>query len=309
MADSDDGVTPEVVKALLCHTEAVLRHVYWLKHDFSLRPNRPHVASSINYTDIKCRKDDFLRELINTIASWVYSKAKAKTLLDQRLSETDNDYANASAFLTMQAFSKFRPGYPQGQFGELLLFNFIQYFFEAVPLLRKMRITTSVGHERYGSDAVHIKKDGKTTILILGESKCYETDYQFKKAFSTSLESIVNTFNSFDKELNLYTYDDFIEPELQDLAKRYKQGQLNGAHFELVCLVAYNETKSISGENESEIKASIQSIIQERCESLESALFNAIEHKLLNRLNYIIFPVWELDSLLDDFSRAIGIAT
>ncbi len=301
MASLDD----KAIAKLLCHTDTLFKHIYWFTHDFYLLPSRDHVGSSINFTDIKSRKDDFLKELINTIAAWVYSKKKIQKMLDDRLAET-NDPGNAATFLSTQAFSKFRPGHPQGQFGELLLFNFIQHFFKAAPLLRKMRITTSIGHERFGADAVHIKIESNKHVLILGESKCYESKYSFKTAFSKSLDSIVHTFNAFDKELDLYTYDDFIEPELEILAKKYKAGDLADVHFELVCLVAYNETNKLDGTDEAAIKKSIQTVIINRFQDLEKHIFTAVDKALLERINYIIFPVWKLDTLLEDFSALIG---
>jgi hypothetical protein len=166
-----DEITKEKIDELLTHTKSLINHIYWFKHDLNLQPSKEHIGAAINYTDIQERKDDFLKELVNTVVSWVYSKAKTKQILDDRLALVNFDHGNASSFLTTQAFSKFRPGQPQGQFGELLLFNFIQFFFMAAPLLRKQRITTSLGHERYGADAIHFKKDGNKNILILGESK------------------------------------------------------------------------------------------------------------------------------------------
>ncbi len=297
--------TQALIKSLLSHTEKVMNHVYWFRHDLNLQPRKEHVGSAINYTDIKERKDDFTRELINTISNWIYSKAQAKKIIDERLSETEDDFQNANTFFITLAFSKFRPGAPQGQFGELLLFNFIQHFFEAAPLLRKMRIMTSTGHERFGADAIHIKKNQDTTVFILGESKCYTSDYRFKAAFSNSLTSILNTFKNLDKELDLYTYDDFIEPELEAIAKQYKNGNLKNIQYELVCLISYNETNKIDGVNEDKIKDSIKSIIINRCQSLDDKVFRGIEDRVIRRINYIIFPVWELDSLLKNFREHI----
>lgn len=294
------------MKDLFTFTEGLLNHVYWVKQDFNIEPKKDHIGTAINWTDIDERKHDFLKELVNTVSSWVYDRAKARSIIDERLKETGGDIANASTFLTTQAFSKFRPGYPQGQFGELLLFNFIQYFFEAIPLLRKQRITTSTGHERFGADAIHYKKARETNVLILGESKCYRSDYQFKKAFETSLNSISTTVNNLSSELDLYTYDDFIDSEVEEIAKAYKKGTLQNTHFELVCLVAYNETEKIDGENEDEIKQSILNIIQSRCSSIESTVFTGINPKILNRINYIIFPVWKFDELLDAFTKKVG---
>lgn len=294
------------IKEFFSHTESLLNHVYWLKQDFNITPQKEHIASAINWTDIDERKYDFLRELVFTVSSWVYNKNKTKSIIDERLKVTNGDYGNASNFLTSQAFSKFRPGHPQGQFGELLLFNFIQYFFEAVPLLRKQRITTSTGHERFGADAIHYKKDNNSNVIILGESKCYKSDYKFKSAFEKSLESINTTVTNLSAELDLYTYDDFIEPELEKIAKEYKAGTLQNTRIELVCLVAYNETKNITGANETEIKESIIKIIEERCSDLDDNIYTKVHERILERINYIIFPIWQFDEILNQFTKNIG---
>jgi hypothetical protein len=294
------------LKDLLTHTEALINQVYWFKQDLKIKPSKEHIGCAINWTDIEDRKEDFLRELINTITSWVYNKDKVKQILDERLKAAGGDLGNASTFLSSQAFSKFRPGYPQGQFGELLLFNFIQYFFEAVPLLRKQRITTSTGHERFGADAVHYKYQDDKHFFYLGESKCYESKYQFKNAFETSLSSIVTTIGSFNKELNLYVYDDFLEPSLEKVAKDYKANQLKDVHFELVCLIIYNETNKITGTNEAAIKDSIKKIIEERCGGLDAKCFDTVDNKIIERINYVVFPIWKLDELLDSFQVKVG---
>ena len=295
------------IEHLLTHTDAVINRVFWFKQELDLKPDKEHIGCAIEWSDIQERKHDFLKELINTVVSWVYNKQKSKEIIDERLSKVSYDYGNASSFLTTQAFSKFRPGHPQGQFGELLLFNFIQHFFKAVPLLRKQRITTSIGHERFGADAVHYKKEDGNHIFFLGESKCYKSDYRFKAAFENSLTSIVDTVKKFNKELDLYIYDDFIEPELEEIAIKYKSNEIENLKFEMICLVAYNENKKITGTSEQEIKNCIKSIIEEKCQNIDSEIFNNVNDRILTRINYIIFPIWELDSLLDTFSTKVGV--
>lgn len=289
----------------LTNTDKLVNHIYWFYEDLEMLPQKDHYGLSINYTDLKERKDDFLSELINTVVSWVYNNSKSKDLFDKRFAET-GDIGNAMNFVTNQAYKKFRKGHPQGQFGELLLFNLIQHYYKAVPVLRKQRITTSIGHERFGADAIHYKKEGDNNIFILGESKCYESKYAFSSAFETSLNSVVNTFNLLDKEIDLYLYDDFLEPELEDVVKAYKAGELSDVKFELVCMIAYNETNKITGDNETSIKDAIKTIIKERCKNFDKDKFNAINEALLTRINYIVFPIWELDLLLDTFQSKVG---
>ena len=300
------GLSEGEVNELLSYTEGVLGHIYWAQQEFSVSPQKDHIATAINFNDISERRSDFLKELINTITSWVYGKEKIKSIIEDRLTVVNGDFANAYSFLTTHAFSKFRPGNPQGQFGELLLFNFLQYFFQAIPMLRKQRITTSIGHERFGSDAIHYRRDGDRNILVLGESKCYKSDYKFKQAFETSLSSIQSSFININEEMDLYLYDDFVEPEVEELAKKYKRGILENIGFELVCLVAYSETNSIEGSSEEEIKGKIVSCVESRCRALGSEVYDSVSQNVLSRINYIIFPIWEMDNLLEKFQRLVG---
>lgn len=289
----------------LTNTQNLINHVFWFYEDLDLIPKKEHYGLSINYSDIKERKDDFLSELINTVVSWVFNKSKTQALVNQRLVNSE-DFGNALNFVVQQAYNKFRPGHPQGQFGELLLFNLIQHYFEAVPVLRKQRITTSVGHERFGADAIHYRKDGKTNLFILGESKCYESKYRFNKAFEVSLKSISETFNKLDTELDLYLYDDFLEPELEKIVAQYKAGTLENIRFELFCLVIYNETELVTGDCEESIKNNIKKIIKNRCCSFDKTKFDQLDKNFLSRINYVVFPIWKLDELLDIFQRKVG---
>lgn len=289
----------------LTNTDSLTNHIFWFYEELEILPKKDHYGLSINYSDIKERKDDFLFELINTVVSWVYNKSKVKAILDERLEKSD-DFSNALNFVVNLAYSKFRKGYPQGQFGELLLFNLMQHYYKAVPILRKQRITTSLGHERFGADAIHYKKDGENHLFILGESKCYESKYSFNIAFETSLNSIVDTFNKLDKELDLYLHEDFLESDLEDIVKQYKKGELRKVRFELACLVAYNETNKINGDTEETIKESIKSIIRNRCKAFDKSKFSSIDDKILSRINYIVFPIWKLDELLDNFQTKVG---
>ena len=298
-------MTKDEINNLLTSTEILMNNVYWYKQEFTTNPKKEHIGSAINYTDIKERRDNFIRELINTINSWVYSKSKVKEIVQERIDLT-GDHANAYSHLTHLAKTKFRKGHPQGQFGELLLFNFIQHVFKAVPLLRKMPLTTSIGHERFGADAIHYKIEDDKNLFLLGESKCYESKYKFNEAFKESVNSIYNTFENIDKELGLYVYDDFIEDDLKNIAKQYKTNILKNVHFELVCIIIYDENNNILGKTEEEIKKSIASIIENRLSKTGTLdCFNGKEQRIIDRINYIIFPFWKLNKVLEEFETAM----
>src|SRR5690554_2445701 len=258
----------EAINNLLTNVDSLINHTCHFTFDLTKPEGKAHKGVCVKYTDLQERRSDFLRELKNTVCSWVYGKDKYNTLFKKELEKRGHDYQNASSHIDSLARDKFRKGIPQGQFGELLLFNFLQYFFKAPALLRKMPLTTSRGHERFGADAIHYKKSGMDNIVFIGESKAYKSNYKFKQAFSESLSSIVDTYESLQEELLLYTYDDFIDPKLQDIAEKLKDGELENVRYELVCLISYNELNGPLGECEIEIKKNIENIILERFSSL-----------------------------------------
>ena len=249
------------------------------------------------------RKDDFLRELRNTICNWVYSKSQYNELLKKELKKRGLDPQNAASHIESLARSKFRRNASQGQFGELLLFNFLQFFFKAPPLLRKMSITTNPDVERHGADAIHYKPEGAENKFYLGESKAYTSKYKFNTALNESVASIINTYNNLQKELLLYVYDEFIDPNLQGIAEKFKEGTLDGVKIELVCLVSYNETISIKGISEELIKQNIQKVILERFGNADTSTFEKIDDTLLKRFHYIILPFWDFDDILKEFTN------
>lgn len=291
----------EKISSLLSNVDALIKHTYHFQLQISKPKGNSHKGVAVNYTDLQERRSDFVRELKNTICSWVYGKAKYKILFDKELNKRGFDYQNASSHIDYLAKDKFRKGIPQGQFGELLLFNFLQFFFHAPALLRKMPLTTSRGHERFGADAIHYKKENEVNKIYIGESKAYKSQYKFNSAIEESINSIIGTYDSLQEELLLYTYDDFIDPLLQEVAEKLKEGELENTRYELVCLISYNENKNNDGMSENDIKSKIKKIVMERLESTNDDLTKKINSALVDRIHYIIFPFWEFDNLLEDF--------
>lgn len=288
----------------LSNNDALFNHVYWVKQEVELFPRKEHIVSSINFTDITSRKYDFVKELINTIVEWVYAKNKQNELINERLRKT-NSLGNAASFLTHLAADKFRKNRPQGQFGELLLFNFLQKFFSAVPLLRKMPITTSPNMERFGADAIHVAKDGDNILFYIGEAKCYISQGKFSEALKDAVHSVISNFENFYNEIYLYTYDDFLDEDLKIVAQDLKENRLQNVKFELVCIIIYNETKDIMADSEQEIKANIINTILDHCNKFNKQFFTRFQNVVINRINYILFPVWELDKILAEFDKQL----
>ncbi|WP_298139778.1 DUF1837 domain-containing protein [Flavobacterium sp.] len=303
-------ITEAEIDKLLSCTKMFMNHVHFVQQSFNLLPNKKHYGTCINYLDLQEFRNEFCEELVNTISEWVYSQKKATEVIDKMVIEGRSSQ-NAQNAITTEAFKKFRSSstgkiLAQGQFGELLLFNFLQSFFKSVPLLRKMSITTSVGMERYGADAIHYKLEGSKNLLFLGEAKTYISKYKFSVAFEDAVDSILNTYAEHRKELGRYVYDSFIDDSLIQVATDYKNGKLPNVEVHLVSVITYCENQKVEKKSETQIKADIIKIIEERGKELDRKIFDKIDKGLHPRFNYIIFPVWELDSLLQQFQKLIG---
>src|SRR6185436_15037557 len=127
------------IKHLLTCTTMLMQRVHYVEQTFHLVPGRNHIGTCIDYIDLQeCRKE-FCEELINTVADWVYNQKKAAQILEDLVSERRSKL-NAHQAFASNVLSKFRRAKndkvaQQGQFGELLLLNFLQHFVSAVPLM------------------------------------------------------------------------------------------------------------------------------------------------------------------------------
>lgn len=304
------AITKEEIEKLTTCTQMFMNHVHWVQQSFNLIPERNHYGVFINYIDRQEYREEFCRELINTIPEWVYSQKKAATILDNLISE-GRSHLNAQTTLTNLTFEKFRNRdgrdlVIQGQFGELVLFNFLQSFFKCVPLLRKMPIFTSSEMERFGADAMHYTFENSKHKFYLGEAKTYSSKYKFKSAIEDAIKSILNTYKRHRKEIGMYVYDSFIDDSLIEVARDYKNGKLRNAEVHLVSIITYYENKALDKNDEDQIKSDIVKIIDERGKALDRKLFKDIDFGLYPRFNYIILPIWELDELLRQFQTLIG---
>jgi len=310
MPDTTAGTANQVeVERLLIANQAFFNHVHIIKQKFEILPDAFHYGMSIDYIDLTESREQFVRELINTVLDWVYSQAKQVNILTGLKTEGRTD-ANASTELMQRAFDKFRTSADStllhGQFGELLLANCIQHLFYAIPILRKMPITTSPSHERFGSDAIHYKSKDSKQIFYIGEAKSYTSAYKFNSAFEDALKSILKEHKNISHELRQYLHEDFLAPETAQLATDLINGKLKNAEYRLVSIIAYEETREKSGANRDEILKTIKTAIEYRYRNFDNHKIDIGSCPILSRITYIVFPVWNFKELLNSFSNNIN---
>ncbi len=301
----------EDIKKRLINNDSLFNFVHVIQQNFDIVPNdKPHIGANIAYQDIKELRNEFINGLYDTIVEWVYSSEKYSELLEHEKS-LGKSQAVASSSIIRKAREKFRKSDDpeklliQGQLGELLLFHFIQRYMGAIPLLRKMKIATDNKHERFGADAIHYKIDGINNVIVLGEAKTYTSKYKFNDAFSDAINSILTTYANLHKELGLYSHEDFLDKDLDEIAECFLNNTLENPYVELVSIVIYNENKSISVTNQDDIHKQIEDIIKSRFKDFDNAKIDVDKNPILKRITYIVFPVWALDELAKEFQTMI----
>ncbi len=302
-------MTKEDIEARLIKNDALFKNIYVVEQRFDIVPeDHTHYGAAISYQDLMELRNDFLEQLVDTVVDWVYSSEKYADLKTRFIESGKSDGAAANQ-VVRKAKSKFRSGDDklliQGQLGELLLFHFIQRFKGAVPLLRKMPITTSAEHERYGADAIHYKIENGKNIIVLGEAKAYTSEYKFPSAFKKAIDSILDTYKRFRGELGLYLHEDFLDNDMDAIAESILENTLPNVEVELVSLVLYNENQVVSGNNESEIKEQIKNIVQNRYKDFDNKKIPIEDNPILRRITYIVFPIWKFEELATEFQNML----
>lgn len=297
-----DYIDEAFVDGLLSDTETLFLNIHAFQCTLHSLPGKSHEGLSITYQDILERREDFLRELKNTLCSWIYSKKRFQKIFEELAVSRGGDAQGAFSQIQRMVEGVRRKGFPQGQYGELLLFNVLQHYFKATPLLRKMPITTNAAIERHGADAIHYRPEGEAHVVYLGEAKTY-TASGFFRAVRDSTESIIASFQNFSKELGLYVYQDFIEEELRSIAKGIKNNSLKNLRYELVCVVTYRELADRKGINESELKKAIEAAVQSKIQKFDLTFFNDKPEVVLAKIHFFMMPIWGLSELLEDFDK------
>ncbi len=297
------------IKSLLDSIEPLINTMHYGKANIGLSPAGEHVVTSIKYQGLLQMRKEFIQRLTSSIVRYVLSKSKYAANQDVLRGE-GFDQSDAEAEIFQQASGYFRKSDIKGQFSELLLFNLLQYYFEAIPVVRKMQITTNTELERNGADAIHLGQlDTKEYCVYLGEAKTYPSG--FVPAFKNAVQSIIKAHAEHRDELQLHSYGDFLEPKVKAIMKDYLSGAID-LPVKLVIIISYctGETPTLATKEEytqhyiDQVLAECKKITVTHYKDAEG---NAIHPGLLKELHYILFPVNELDKLLKDFQTKLGI--
>lgn len=275
----------------------ILESLYCISIDLNLNPAKEHHINFINYVDLQEMRKEFINSLFSSVTRYVYSEAQTQKKI-KALKREQVEISDAFSMVQSEAIGTFKVNNIKGQFSELLLFNLLQHHFKAVPLVRKMPITTNPALERNGADAFHISVEGDKTVLYLGEAKTYTSG--LRKAFQDSLDSLMKTYKDYRSELNLYVYNDFINPQLKKVAKNFLAGKHDG-EIHMVALISFERPALANHTTKADILKQIIEDVKTEASKITVADYSPLGDFPAIRLNYVFLPFQELNTLISEF--------
>ena len=102
-----------------------------------------------------------------------------------------------------------------------------------------------------------------------------------------------------------YLHQDFLEPETEQLATNLVNGNIKNVEFHLVSIIAYEEKNAKNGNTRDEILGGIKRVIENRYRNFDNNKIDIKSNPILNRITYIVFPVWSFEELIRSFSDGI----
>ncbi len=95
-----------------------------------------------------------------------------------------------------------------------------------------------------------------------------------------------------------------MDPEMSEIADDFIEGRLEKTEIHPVNVILYNETRKRNETIEDKIKLETEEIIKSRFKEFDDSKIDT-SNVLINRITYIIFPIWDLDKLALQFQKMI----
>ena len=92
---------------------------------------------------------------------------------------------------------------------------------------------------------------------------------------------------------------------MNKIAEDFLNNKLKPIEIHLVSIIIYDETKPINKTNQDEIQEQIEMIIKDRYKNFDDSKIELDKNPILNRITYIVFPVWELKELAEKFQNML----
>lgn len=294
-------ITKKSVTKYIAHSELVACE--------SVPKNEKNRAVCITHLSLKEETALFAESLIRSIKPFTYSQDKLARLKKKILDEEGIPEDEIDQYITQKTAKLFRKDNIEGQLGELILYVILEQYFESIPVIRKMPITTDPNLERNGADAIHLKvKNGKYE-LIIGEAKTYSrltkqtgaaSTQPSYRGFKDSIESALTSLNTLWDETEVYLMHDFVPENVRDVVQAIKKKEIS--HSILICCICvYEFSHPAEGCDEDNIKAMHLEADEAIKKFINSSAYSSIPSNILPKFCFISFPIANMTTLKESF--------
>jgi methionyl-tRNA synthetase len=116
---------------------------------------------------------------------------------------------------------------------------------------------------------------------------------------------MLTTLENFPTEIKKFAIGNFIEDDLKSTATKILKNQISNLTIHPISIIIYNETGSLKPGTAQEIKQQIRDAILHQCKKIEPKIYASMDAVVLDRMTYIVMPVWDLNGLLEEFVGAL----
>lgn len=217
------------------------------------------------------------------------------------------DKLPSDKYLFDKAIRKFSKSTAKGKLGELLLYLFLEVYFNAPKILSKIATLDDRNTHVKGADAVHAQYVDGTFMLYLGESKLWQ---QYAGACLDAAKSMATTLDDYQGEFDLIeTNIDFpgmsqeLEKEILRILNPYgRKGPPQNVH--LPCFIGFDSSICSGISSAAEYEMNYRTAAQARI----NTFFGHIEGRVdIDIVSLILMPFESVESFTDQFVKTLGV--
>lgn len=254
----------------------------------------------IKYTHDKIREEDFIKFLFNNITTYSLTKEERDRLGPEKSDEIIK--------LAQTAFSRFVKNTTTGEFGEIILFHFLELTEGAVQIVNKMPLKTAGNVHSFGADALHFSFKDNLKVLYLGESK---TGKSFSEILNKSLTSTENHSNDLQLACNYLSDDipDTVRKEIKDYLNPLKKNKEDFSKVHAIFLGYQCDQLTYPGQSGKELLDKVIAAYKEEIETYFKNIEEQIKtNEKLSDQNFLFFviPFTNIGDLRSKFAGAIN---
>lgn len=286
----------------LIKQKAVVSRLSHKQYKLSINRQCNDYSFVIKHALLRQQTELFARSLALCVTPYVFSDEKKQALKDSFKTEDNIQDHELEHAVIIHAKDLFRKSNSSGQFGELILYAILEQYYQSVPIVRKMPITTDKELERNGADAIHLGHVNGQYQLIIGESKMYSlTDSQNnpgERGFKSAIESALQSYEDFWAETEVYLNADFLPQEIREIVVQIKNSKIDATV--LLCCLCCFEVEDTKGETDIEIVEDMH--MEAECivkKILGTKHYEKIPSRLRPRFSFASFPIKNLQQLKD----------